>query len=363
MRAIIAFEVENGPGAVEEVLRQQGWTLELPEGDSWRTLIARLPPVGAWDSQWTAWRLQTQVEHELARAEGQDLDPATLDDVRRARTAQNVASEAQRAAIEEQKVVLDRLAPDFLARGVSRDNNGEPKDLRALAASESELILGQIAAEDRDYALLTFQHPIYDRRTQTWGTVHYEPDHQQRHIVIRLRNSHSERLKRATQRLVAHLLGDVEDESRAARVRRLSSEIRALAHWLWYRKLRSDPMEFEPIKVLEPGSPREAFYGSVVSERTLGSVVRERRGDLFIAGIFGALGVASLLLESPLILDYDKRVHDLTIWHSGWLAWMAGNVGRLGTSLFVASFLPVIQVLLAWREVRRRPAVVWDLGD
>lgn len=362
MRAIVAFEAQAGPEAIESLLAERGWSVPPPEDQTWENIITQLPPVGAWDSQWNAWRLQTQAEQELVRAEGQDLDETTIAELRRAREAQVQASEAQRKAIDEQRVVLDKIAPGFLA-GDRRHVEAEQKDLFGLAASESELILGQIAPEDRNYALATFRHPIFDRRTQTWGTVHYETGNNQHHIVIRLRNSHSERLKRATQRLVAHVLGEVEQESRRARVRRLWDELRNAARWLWYREARDNAIDFDQIKVLEPGSPREAFYGSVVAERTLTSVLRQRRTDLLIATTFGLLGVIALILASPLVLNYDLRVHDLKMWHNGWLSWWAGNIGRLGSSLFVASFLPVINVLLHWQQVRRQPTVVWNLED
>jgi hypothetical protein len=117
---------------------------------------------------------------------------------------------------------------------------------------------------------------------------------------------------------------------------------------------------FARIKVLEPGRSVEAFSGTVIPEKSLASVIHQRRSDLILAGVFLILGVTLSLLSSPMVLNFDYRTH-VPHWINGWLAWGSGNMSRIGSAFFVAVFLPIIQILLYWRAVRRKPSIDWNI--
>ena len=251
------------------------------------------------------------------------------------------------------------------SRDGSSDNGqasvlGSAPPLFSLAADEAREIIFHISRYDKQLAKITFQYPIFDRQTQTFGTVHYEPD--KHHIVIRLKNSHSEKLKLATERLAGDLIrGKIEGR----RSIRIMNAIRALAGAVltaWFRMpdRHRGRIAFARIKVLEPGRSVEAFSGSVIPERSLASVVHERRGDVILAGVFLTLGLAISLVSSPIMLNFDYQTHT-EHWINGWLAWGSGNMSRIGSAFFVAVFLPIIQILLHWRAVRRKPSIDWSI--
>jgi hypothetical protein len=358
MRSIIPFEVDKAATVVDRILDNFDWTMpDQPEQATdfdWQDAVRQVPSRGALHAQEKALREQYTAERELERLNLSKLPSQEVEQVR----------SAQHTAIAAQEVAIDREHGLLTMKTIPENSDGQKRavmklsEFQLLAATEARKILDIVAEEDKEYANLTFRYPIFDRRTQTWGTVHYEPT--KHHAVIRLRNSHSEKLKIATQHLVEHLvLGDrqVRHHSRAAVMAGLAKQ---MANYLWYQgwKRPAKPITFEHIKVLEAGTSNEAFTGAVVAEKSLISVLRERSDDLKVAGVFLFLGLTTLALSSPWLFNFDYRLK-LQSWQDGWLSWFSGNLTRLGSALFVGVFLPLIQVWLYWRAVRRKPSIVW----
>jgi hypothetical protein len=314
----------------------------------WLALIREITPSTVVSAQESAVRSQQEAEERLSR-EGSAAALAVLE-------LQHKATEAQEAAViagTERLIEADQQLPGGSAAGTFHS-------IPELAAVEAAEILEHVAPTDRELARITFQYPIFDRQTQTFGTVHYEPD--MHHTIIRLKNEQSEKLKAATQRLVEDLIIAGREVSRSVRA---LNAIRAAGRFLlraWFRPAHRQRRQiaFGRIRVLEPRSANEAFSGEVVSERSLESVIRERRGDLIVAAVFLSLGVVVFLLSSPLVWNFDYKTHTQQ-WSDGWLPWIAGNLSRVGSAFFVGVFLPIIQIWLYWRNVRRKPSIEWHI--
>jgi hypothetical protein len=356
MRAIIAFRRSQVADDLAALLARYEWDVDAPVRDA-----TSMPPIHAFQAQATALRLQQTVENELARAPVDALSEDDRRDLAAAHEAQQEATVAQERVLAQEQGILTRRYPDQVHMDGAYHLGNEPASLQQLAAGEARAILDQIAAEDRVFADLTFQYPIYDRQTQTWGTVHFETG--KRHVIIRLRNGQSEKLKAASSRLVHDLIRGDRTSPTRTKIRHGLELAYGRLRAVWMEPVDGSlPLEFDQIKVLEANSAREAFTGAVLMERSLWSVLRERRGDLRVAGVFLLLGSICLLMTSPLIFDFDSHLHFLSAktWHNGWYAWVAGNAGRIATAFSVAIFLPIAQVLLYWREVRRRPIINWS---
>jgi hypothetical protein len=358
MRSITSFQFEESADTVDRVLRSFEWSIadqstELTSAQ-WQEAVEQAEPEVALDALQRVVRQQRAATRQLEHLT--DADPEEGAEVVR---AQRVATEAELRAIRQDQQYIARRAAETMVNGGRGTAQVVLDDFQRIAIREARYIFDQIAEEDQRYAILTFRYPIFDRTTQTWGTVHYEGGH--RRAVIRLRNSQPERLRRATKRLVEDLIaGDPRARNRP-RLIGLWYVVRELGRAVWYkRSRRRSRIVFEHVRVLESRSSREAFTGEVATERTLQSVLHERRGDLNVAAFFFFIGLATLLVSSPLVLNLDYVLHQNTAWKDGWLAWFAGNLSRLGSAFAVAVFLPIIQVWLHWRAVKRRPSIIWS---
>jgi hypothetical protein len=377
MRSVIPFETERAAASIDETLDEHDWLIDngLPDGPSeplsdaegversnhvratkaairthWLSLIEDVAPYSVLSAQEAALRSQQYAEEQLAEHPGEGSQ-AVLQKQHSATAVQKEAFLAEEESLLHQGDGNSSRPGFDAALGL---------DISHLAAREAGEILKHVADTDKELAIITFQYPIFDRQTQTFGTVHYEPD--MHHTTVRLKNEQSEKLKVATQRLVEGVVIGKPDVRRSARILNAARKAGRAITRLWfrsghrYRRL----IVFGRIRVLEPGSSNEAFSGTVVAERSLDSVIRERRGDLTIAGVFLFLGLTVSILSSPWIWDFDLRLHNGT-WSDGWLAWVAGNLSRIGSAFFVGAFLPVIQIWLYWRSVRRKPSVEWHI--
>lgn len=354
MRSITSFELRERATRIDQILASFEWRIpdsstELTSSE-WQQVVRLQPAQGPLAAQESALRSQRIAEHEIHASV--DLNGAT-----ELLHAQQVATQAQKEAIREDRNYIAHTAS-------SEEDTSETlaalNTFQRIATRQARYIFDQIAEDDQDYAYLTFRYPVYDRRTQTWGTVHYEDGHHR--AVIRLRNAKPDRLKRATERLVENLVAGDPQARKRLRLSGLWRLACRAGHSIWFEGAakRDLPIVFDHVRVLEPGNSNEAFTGIVVIERSIESVLHERRGDLKVAGFLLFLGLITLVIESPWVMNLDLRLHGEAVWQDGWLAWFAGNLGRLGSALFVAVFLPVIQVWLHWREVVRRPSITWS---
>jgi hypothetical protein len=372
MRAIIPIDLalplgDLEPGlSVDGILQARGW--RLPEESSqaaevqssttldWNRLVNNMPPEHPRQAARDASRLQHLAEEELDK-----LEKSNPTSARRFGTRQHDAVMNQEAAllteeIESQAIVNGREDSSFAFEGKKLS------EFQLTAARQARLILDQIWDEDRAYALVAFKYPIFERETETWGTVHYESG--QRHVVIRLRNSNSEKLKTASEHLVKSFLNELRPEEKTLRFKIFFEKLGGLVQSILYRIPKQDsPFTFLRIRVLEANSAIEAYSGDVQPARGFRWTLKQRRTDIRVAVVFLVLGFSVLLLESPLLLNLDARLHGLTHWTNGWLSWYVGNVQRMGSALFVAIFLPVIQVFLFWRATKSQPYINWSVTE
>jgi hypothetical protein len=364
---VIPFETDAEAAKIDAILGEYEWMIPGAPDDPvqrrefWLQKIDEaLPEVETKLEEWARARREAEsvfLEGELAEAE------AVSARQKQARELQAKAIEADRAADLAFREVQLAGRSHGNGHGKAGSNGHRPSSeatLVILAAREAKEILRQIADDDQELARINFQYPIYDRRTQSFGTVHYElKTHES---VIRLRNSHSEKLKIATGRLVEDL---VRGKSRAYHSVRIVNV--AISGWhmlkkLWFRSERRHrrPIAFSRIRVLEQNKSNEAFSGTVIPERTFASVARERKSDITVASVLLFLAMLVLFLSSPWAFNLDFKQHHET-WTNGWLAWGAGNASRIGSAFFVGIFLPLIQVFLHWRNVRRKASVSWNI--
>ncbi|HEY0453254.1 hypothetical protein [Actinophytocola sp.] len=308
------------------------------KAESWRQAVRKFPATAIVIRQEQALEFQLEAEHTLERLDTNDA------------MIQGLLSEAQQAVKTQSQLLRhekELLSPDSQIPGSTIGNTSQPEDgeLWRIGAGEARLILDQIAEADKPIAKITFQYPILHRRTATWGTVHFEDDGRQ--VVVRLHNSQSEKLKRATSKLIDIVIDGQYEQANPSRLR--------------VRRRNYKVVEFDKIRILEAGNSSEAYTGVVLDGRSLKTVAREQSSDLKIAAIFLSLSLLVAFTASPLVLDLDQRIFDQAR-TDGWLAWAAGNYARIGSALFVAIFLPLTHVLLYWRRVRKQPAINWNVG-
>lgn len=362
MRSVIPIETVATASEIDEILAKHDWMLDIDgidngqdRSNSWKQRVAAATPQRIVHDQEAALTSQlaasNEMKHEVLVDSGQ---------VQNALRQQELAIDAQSRAITAE---LQALSMDHTS-GNSRHPYGQPfiaSTLADKAAREANEIMAIIAAEDLEIAWIEFQYPIFDRQTQTFGTVHYEVS--KHFITIRLKNPQPEKLKMATERIIYSLIEGETEPSTKVRLAHVATRFRSLLRAVWYRDShrRRDPIAFGRIRVLEQGNSNEAFSGVVRPEQTLESVIRERRGDLLIASTFLFLALLIFILSSPWVWNLDYATH-AERWTNGWLAWFAGNLSRIGSALMVGVFLPVISVWLAWRHVRRKPIVNWNTG-
>jgi hypothetical protein len=371
MRAVIPFETEAKSSSLDEILAECDWMIDDPPSEPdarrefWRKEINKVRPEEVVDRHEAAFADEIALERDqlavLFVGSGGTPD------------RQPRATGAEEPLIGAERAFRTRLRerPSDNGHGSSADNDTESsvdnstglltdsdETLISLAADEAREILFHVAPADQQLARINFQYPIFDRHTQTFGSVHYEPD--KHNTIIRLKNTQSEKLKIATERLVADLLRGKVESRRSVRAMNVLKAFGASFFTVWFRSPHRHRrlIAFSRIRVLEPRKSVEAFSGIVVAERSLGSVLRERRVDTILAAVFLTLGVTILILSSPEVLNLDFRMHSET-WINGWLAWGSGNMSRIGSAFFVAVFLPIIQIVLHWRAVRRKSCVSW----
>jgi hypothetical protein len=144
---------------------------------------------------------------------------------------------------------------------------------------KTEDILAHVAKEDQTLVKETLLFTIYDEETKTWGIVNNPSDHV---ITFRLKNSVSERLKAACEKLV----GQIQ------------------THSFSHRKSPGHLFKFSPrIDVLEPNSDNHAFSGEVLSPRRFLLAVAERKTEALVGGFAFIVAVCLLTLTSPIISE------------------------------------------------------------
>jgi hypothetical protein len=369
MRAIIPIDLalplgDREPGlSVDGILQTRGWrlpeeTAQAAEVQSsttldWNRLVNNMSPVHPEKAVQEASRLTHLAEEELEKS-----SPTS---------ARRFSARQHEAVVNQAGTLLtEQIKTQAIANG-QEDNrlSFEGKKLsefQSTAARQARLIIDQISEEDQPYALIAFMYPIFERETETWGTVHYES--LQRHVVIRLRNPNSEKLKTASEHLVKSFLSELRPKEKTLRFKIFFEKLGGLVQTTLYRIPKQDgPFTFLRIRVLEANSTMEAYSGDVQPARGFRWTLKQRKTDIGVAVVFLILGFSVLLLESPLALNLDTRLHSLTHWTDGWLSWYAGNIQRMGSALFVAIFLPVIQVFLFWRATKSKPYINWSVTE
>jgi hypothetical protein len=373
MRAIIPIDLalplqDDDPGAkVDAILRARGWLLpETPAQATdvsssatldWNHLVSNMAPEHPRKMARDASRLQHLVEAELKQLQEDDPSRAPNFTIQ-----QHEAASTQDTALLTERIELAINGNSGEEDTFIRLDGKKLTKFQLSAAREARLILDQIWEEEQEYAVVAFKYPIFERESETWGTVHYEPG--QRRVVIRLRNSNSEKLKSASEHLVKSFLTELHPKERIPRISILFHGLGSLAETVFYKQSKQDrPYTFSRIRVLEANSPLEAYSGEVQPERGFRWTLQQRRNDIRVAVVFLLLGISVLIMESPWAFNVDVRLHNLTRWTDGWLSWFVGNVQRMGSALFVAVFLPVIQIFLFWRATKSQPYIYWSVTE
>jgi hypothetical protein len=159
-------------------------------------------------------------------------------------------------------------------------------------------------------------------------------------------------------------LTEAHPKARTLRIKIYYRSLKGVAQSVFYHVPKQyRPYSFSRIRVLEANSYLEAYSGEVEPERGFRWTVRQRRTDIRVAVVFLLLGFSVLFAESPVVFNLDLRLHDLSHWTNGWLGWTVGNVQQMGSALFVAVFLPVIQVFLFWRAAEHQPYINWSVTE
>lgn len=204
-------------------------------------------------------------------------------------------------------------------------------DDRELETRKAEILLN-VADDDRNLVEKTFFCTIYDEDSKTWGIVNNPTSHA---FTFRLKNPISDRLKAATEKLVADLSG-VTSGGKAA---------------------GNGPFEFHnPIVVLEPTSQHHAFVGEVLPAKGLILAMKEKKRETYVGGLTIFLTVVFMILSLPwttqhLFGQFSQSFQD----------WIAGNLSRFSTAALVTATISWFEVILYWFQERRHSAVRWTL--
>jgi hypothetical protein len=193
-------------------------------------------------------------------------------------------------------------------------------------------ILEHVKEGDRDIAEGTHLYTIYDADTRTWGTVSNPTKGK---ITFRLKNSVSDRLKRATEKLIY----DFQTFSAG--------------------KLQLDEVgfDFHPmIEVLEPDSQNYAYSGEIIPKNKLKYAINQRKIEATVGLIAALFAVLFSLLTVPSIRSplFQRLAPE-------WFVWLSGFMERLATSAIVVATISWLNLLLHWLELRRRGVIRWSL--
>jgi hypothetical protein len=193
-------------------------------------------------------------------------------------------------------------------------------------------IIEHIAPEDQPLVEKTFLHTIYDDSTKTWGIVNRPTKYE---LAIRLKNSSSEKLKHACEKLV----GDLQVYS------------------LKYGKNLNFQFPTN-IVVLEPNSNSPAFHGEVLPlkrfPRRFFLAIQERKREALVSGVALLISLILLVLTIPTwssLIPFPLE--------SDWHKWIAGNLERFGTATLLTSAISGFEVFLHWFDIRRKPIIRW----
>jgi hypothetical protein len=188
-------------------------------------------------------------------------------------------------------------------------------------------ILGHVAEDDLTLVRETLLFAIYDEETKTWGIVNNPSEHV---ITFRLKNSISERLKAASEKLVEQIQ---------------------------FSHNHGQLFKFSPrIDVLEPNSDNHAFSGEVLPIKRFLLAITERKTEALVGAFAFVVAACLLILTSPIVSEYI-----LPAANSRWRPWIAGNLERSTTAALIAGTLLWFEVLLHWFDIRRRSIVRWSL--
>ena len=204
---------------------------------------------------------------------------------------------------------------------------GDPE----LDARKAE-ILGHVTPEDRSLVEKTCFCTVYHDDTKTWGIVSNPTSHA---FTFRLKNPKQDRLKAATEELVADL-----------------ALIPSRTH-----KPDQGVVEFHPhIVVLEPNSDNSAFQGEILPAKGLGLAMLERKTETYVGALTLLLTILLLVVTSPPVAPIV-----LGKLSSSWQDWANGNLSRFATASLVTATISWFEVLLHWIQVRRQSSIRWTL--
>jgi hypothetical protein len=197
-----------------------------------------------------------------------------------------------------------------------------------LIKERTEDILGHVANDDLTLVKATLLFAIYDEETKTWGIVNNPSDNV---ITFRLKNSISERLKAACDKLVGHIQ-------------------------FLHSNNPGHLFRFSPrIDVLEPNSDNHAFSGEVLPPRRLLLAITERKTEALVGLFAFFVAVCLLIVTSPVVSEHILPAAD-----SKWRQWIAGNLERSTTAALITGTLLWFEVLLHWFDIKRRSIIRWS---
>jgi hypothetical protein len=193
-------------------------------------------------------------------------------------------------------------------------------------------ILDQVKEGDRDIAEGTHLYTIYDAETRSWGII---SNPTKGLITFRIKNPVSDRLKKATEKLIYDF--QVANPT----------------------KMRKDGIcfDFHPmIEVLEPNSTNHAYSGEIIPSNKLRFAVQQRKIEASVGLIAALFAVLFSLLTIPSIRSpLFQRLP------TEWFTWLSGFMERLATSSIVVATISWLNLLLHWLELRRKGLVSWSL--
>ncbi len=196
-----------------------------------------------------------------------------------------------------------------------------------------ENILSHVASEDVVMVRETYQYTIYDDTTKSWGIISAPA---RRLINFRLRNPDSDRLKAACEKLVTDLQG--------SNMSRKRGDIDISFTFV------------SKIEVLEPNSMDHAYSGEVLPARRIAYVLRKKRPEFWVGVLAGLSALIFLVLTIPPIaqLAYGSLSQD-------WIKFTNGFFDRLATSAIVTATVSILNVILYWIDLRRKPIIIWNV--
>jgi len=180
-------------------------------------------------------------------------------------------------------------------------------------------ILATVSPDDTPLATETCRYVIHDSETGTWGIVS-EPNPSD--FDFRLKNDRSDKLKRATEKLVEALSSS--------------------------HSLNLSGLKFNPeVVVYAPGSPNVSFYGTIIPQGRLRYAIQRRSVEASVGILFLTMALLFSLLTIPPIkvVLFGSPV-------SAWGQWASDNMGRLSTTGFATFATTWTSIFLYyWRDI------------